>query len=59
MKLKLDVLQQLVQQHNITVYSFSEHSKASEHYVEVTFKQNDNFEWTGLIPYFTEGLHCL
>lgn len=50
--LNLDQLQALLKNQNITVHSFSEHSKASEHYVGVTFKQFDNFEWTGLIPYF-------
>lgn len=52
MPLSLQKIQQLLGNQNITVFSISEHTKASENYVEVTFLQDDGFEWIGLIPYY-------
>ncbi len=50
--MQLELLQNMLVEQNIFVHSLSEHSKASEVYVEVTFRQDDGFEWRGLMPYF-------
>ncbi len=47
-----DILQDLLTAHNISIHSFTAHSKASEKYVELTFKQDNGFVWQGSIPYF-------
>lgn len=52
MPLRLQSIQEALVKHNIFVHDLSEHSKASEAYVNVTFRQDDGFEWNGLIPYF-------
>jgi hypothetical protein len=52
MPLQLELLQKLLTDESIIIHSTSEHTKASENYVELTFRQDDEFEWTGLIPYF-------
>jgi hypothetical protein len=50
--MQLELLQNMLIGQNIFVHSLSEHSKASEAYVEVTFRQDSGFEWSGLIPHF-------
>jgi hypothetical protein len=52
--MNLELLQNLIKIPDIEVISLSEpHQKASELYVEVSFKDAENqFVWTGLVPYF-------
>ena len=50
--MNINSLKQVLDQHNIYVHSVEKHTKASENYVDVTFKQDDGFEWKGLIPYY-------
>ncbi len=50
--MNLTVLQSFIQKPTIQVSGFSAHSKASELYLTVSFTDvENNFEWTGLIPY--------
>ena len=52
--MNLEKLQSLIFNKNITVNDISEpHQKASELYVDVTFREGDSdFSWSGLIPYY-------
>ncbi len=52
MSIQLPQVQELLENHNIIAHQISEHSKASESYVEVIFHFDSNYEWKGLIPYF-------
>jgi hypothetical protein len=50
--MQIDILTQLLAEHNIQIHSISAHTKASESYVEVTIIQKNGFSWNGLIPYY-------
>ncbi len=50
--MQIDLLQNLLTDHNIRIHSLTDHSKASEKYVEITIQQDNGFVWQGSIPYF-------
>ena len=53
MKILIEELKTLLNNENIIVEGFRQHSKASEKYVDVTIIQDDgSFTWQGSIPYF-------
>ena len=50
--MQINILTQVLAEDNIQIHSISEHTKASESYVEVTINQENGFSWNGLIPYY-------
>lgn len=51
MELKIEILQALLLESNITVTEVIHNSKSSESYVRTIFKQDDGFEWETVVPY--------
>lgn len=52
MEISIVAFNELLNNKNIIVKAFREHSKASEKYIDVTILQPDGYLWKGSIPYF-------
>ncbi len=52
MKITIAAFTELLDNNNIIVEGFREHSKASEKYIDVTIIQQNGYSWQGSIPYF-------
>lgn len=51
MDITIDAFVKILNNRNIRIENFREHSKASEKYVDVVITQSDGFVWEGAIPY--------